>query len=367
MAEEQQYSSWLGYGWQKFLPALPSFLEFLTLLISVAVIIGGGYLIKRHWVGRNDSVPIPAAIALWLGAFVAYMAIVGMFYFNSTPAHRITILLWCLVAWVPMAFYYTWTFATSLALRTVERIDPFSAKIEDPSKFSQARKLAIMGDIAGAVNLYRGYTDNQAQALFEAARLLKAESLHLDAALMFEEIAEHFEKNMDLWAEAMYQLAKLQELNLGEPEAAMENLTNVLRHAPTTRFGQLAGAELARLKIMDGDFLESVKGQRESVGQPASEETPEVHAGGFDDDDDGIATSDPFYSGPANNRSKGPDPVVEKMKAGKKKGAKKKVAKKSTIKNKVAKKRTTKKKVAPSRAKSTSPKKSAKRKIAAKR
>ena len=352
------------------MPELPSFSEFVALVVCVTVIIGVGHLIKRHWVGQNDSVPIPVAMMLWLGAFVAYMAVVGWFYFNSAPAHRITILLWCLVFWVPMAFYYTWTFATSLALRTIERIDPFSSKIEDPSEFAEARKLAIMGDIVGAVNMYRSYTENQAQALFEAARLLKAENLHLDAALMFEEIAERFEKNMDVWAEATYQLAKLQELNLGEPEAAMEQLKRVLGHAPATRYGQLAGADLARLQIMDGDFLDRVKRQPELVGQPASVAAAEVHEGGFDsENEDGVILVDPFYNGPTNNRNKKSEAVVKTKKPGKKKVTKKKVAK-----NKVAKKGTAKKKAASSRAKSTSPKKpaakkkkSVKRKVAAKR
>lgn len=360
------------YSWLQFLPVFPSFLEFVALVVSVTVIIGVGYLIKKHWLKRNDSVPIPVAMVLWLGSFAAYAFVVYRFYEHykvTDPGNVITIMLWCLVFWVPMAFYYTWTFATSLALRTIDRIDPFSAKIEDPSEFAEARKLAIMGDIAGAVSTYRDYTENQAQALFEAARLLKAENQHLEAVLMFEEIAERFESNMDIWAESTYQLAKIQEISLGEPEAAMENLTHVVSHAPATRYGQLAGAELARLKIMDGDFLDRVAGERELAGLPASgRDSGAYEDDSGDDSDDAFAMADPFYNGPSNNRNKSPETVVKTEKSDKKKVAKKKVAKQEA-----AKKGTTKKKVVSSKAKSTSAKKPAEKKkpvkpkIAAKR
>jgi tetratricopeptide (TPR) repeat protein len=361
------------YPWLQFLPVFPSFLQFLALTFSVMVIIGAGMLLKRRWTAQNDSVPIPVAVALWLGSFVTYAFVVYRFYKHyqqTEPGNEITILLWCLVFWVPMAAYYTWTFATSLALRTIERIDPFSAKIEDPSEFAEARKLAITGDIAGAIKTYRGYTDNQEQALFEAARLLKAESQHLDAALMFQEIAERFESNMDIWAEATYQLAKLQELNLGEMESAMENLKSVMRHASPTRYGQLAGAELARLKILDGDFLDRV--DSDESGAPVSVGVADHE---FDDENldngDGIAMADPFYSGPTNNRNKqGED--TEEEEPTKKVAAKKKPTKKKVAKKKVAKKAVAKKKTVPAKPKSkkkaaAKKKKPSKRKVVAKR
>jgi tetratricopeptide (TPR) repeat protein len=151
---------------------------------------------------------------------------------------------------IPVA-YYTFTVVNSFATRAVDHIGPFSAHIDEPSEFAAARKLALRGDIDGAVSMYRNYRDNQVNALFEAARLLRSEDRFYEAATLFEEIAQRFEDQGRVWAEAMYQLARLKEAHLGERQESMALLKKIIQRAPEGRFAQLAGADIARLHILE--------------------------------------------------------------------------------------------------------------------
>jgi tetratricopeptide (TPR) repeat protein len=218
-------------------------------------------------------VPLPLALLMWLGAFGIYFAMAAMFYETSPPAHKMTILCWCLLFWIPPVFYYSWIVVDSLGTRSVDRIGPFSAHIEDPSEFAAARKLALRGDIDGAVAMYRQYKDNQANALFEAARLLKAEERLGEAAAMYEEIAARFKDHDRIWAEANYFLAKLKEINLRDPKAAMILLRKIAKRVPEGRFGQLASSDWARLQVMHEDFLDEIS-SAEAQDAPPSKHVP---------------------------------------------------------------------------------------------
>ena len=92
-------------------------------------------------------------------------------------------------------------------------------------------------------------------ALFEAARLLKTEDRYFEAALMFEEIAQRFETQSRVWAEAMYQLAKIKETHLDDRKQAIAVLQKIMGRAPESRFSQLAASELARLNLVDKEYL----------------------------------------------------------------------------------------------------------------
>jgi len=268
----------------------PTLKELLILSVVIAELVGAGYLIKRRWTARNETVPLSVAVGLWIGMFMIYFAVVAIitairaddllaasgmaptpddyatdtdaaaraaaqgdiFMFGDPRIQILTTLGWALVLWTIPAFYFTWTIVTSLAARNVERIGPFSAKIEDPSEFAAARKLALRGDIDGAVSMYRTYRDNEVNALFEAVRLLKSEDRFAEAAEVLREIEARFENRSRIWAEAAYQHAKLLEAHLASPEMAQALLYEILKRAPESRFAQLAGADLARLQIMHG-------------------------------------------------------------------------------------------------------------------
>lgn len=236
----------------------PTLGEVFVIFLTVAALVGLGYALKRKWTRGNDAVPLPFSLLLWFGAFVLYLLMAGALYNNAADLHKFAVLVWCLLFWIVPMLYFSVTVVNSLAVRTVDRIGPFSAHIEDPSEFAAARKLALRGDINAAVMMYRSYTDNQHNALFEAARLLKSEDRYVDAALLFEEIAERFKHINRVWAEATFHLAKIKELYLKEPQAAKVLLRDIIKQAPDTRFCQLARADLARLQVMHEDFIEEL-------------------------------------------------------------------------------------------------------------
>ncbi|MGC8845838.1 MAG: hypothetical protein ACP5QY_08300, partial [Candidatus Hydrogenedens sp.] len=93
---------------------------------------------------------------------------------NAEPHHRLVILGWSLLFWFIPMFYYSFFFVNVVSSRIVEQISPIGDKVDDPSPFAKARKLALMGDINGAIALYRSYKNNQVEALFEVFRLLKS-------------------------------------------------------------------------------------------------------------------------------------------------------------------------------------------------
>jgi tetratricopeptide (TPR) repeat protein len=258
----------------------PTLGELAVLIVTVAVLVGGGYLIKRPWTRKGDSVPIPLALILWAFMFLIFFGVTVLLYqatgdrsevyaeINRWVApgedpqwewerrHRIVILAWCLFFWMGPVAYYSYTIVNSLAMRTVERIGPFSAKIEEPSQFAKARKYALRGDIDSAVSIYRAYTDNQANALFEAARLLKSENRFLEAADLLEEITERFDRQLRVWTEAAWQLAKIQENHLGDVDEAVAVYHHIIERAAETRYGQMAFNDLKRLRGGVDDYDE---------------------------------------------------------------------------------------------------------------
>lgn len=362
----------------------PTGWEFLILLIDVVLLIAVGHAFKKSWLRSNDSLPVWAAVLLWLGMFVLYLLLAATFY-NATadPIHRVTILAWCFVFWIIPVAYYTHMLVNALAVRSVDRVGPFSARIEDPSEFAAARKLALRGDIDGAVSMYRTYSDNQANALFEAARLLKSEDRFLEAALLFEEIADRFDGINRIWAEATYQLAKLKEVNLREPRSAMGLYRSIMERAPETRFYQLAGNDLSRLRVVEGGAGEEQTGaeslppdpfyrQKEQAGPagtpapaetPAPEESPEeVYP---------VPPEDPFFGSVPKEQAaaKGAQAAAESA-AAKKSAPKKRTAKKKPAAKKKAgaKKKSGARKTSPAKKKPAAKKKrTAKKKPAAKK
>lgn len=247
------------YQWLQFATELPTFLEFLALLGASGGIIFVGHLIKSIWDRRNETVPIPVAIVMNVAMLFAYAVVVRMFYTRTPEDQKISILVWCFIFLVPTAFYYGRIIAVSFANRVIDQISPFNLRIEEPSEFAEARKMAIRGDVDGAVRRYRAYLENTDAALFEAARLLKSEDRFAEAAALFLEISERFYGKKLVWSEATYHLAKLRESHLHQTRESMGLLQKIVERAPDTRFGQLAQTELIRMEsIYTIDPAESV-------------------------------------------------------------------------------------------------------------
>ena len=243
----------------------PRLWEFLVLVFYVATLIGIGQLIRMRWSRVGEPVPIPVAISMWFGMFVAYLLLTGVFYtttaaprpsiidpFNPPPRvldRRLVLLYWCLLFWMLPVAYYTYVLINALAIRVVDRIGPLSGHVDDPSEFAAARKLALRGDVDGAVAQYLSYSENRHAAMLEAARLLRSHDRYEEALELYRQVAADYYENRKIWAEAMYQIAKLEEA-LGNVEVARDHFHTLLKRAAETPFGQLAMNELAHIRSL---------------------------------------------------------------------------------------------------------------------
>ncbi len=211
---------------------------------------------------------------------VVFCIVFSMFHFNNSPGHlpdpsliaqgergltlynadgvqkdpRVRFGFWTVVFFLPAFAFYVWNVVDAFAARTVDRIGSMGAQIADPSEYAAARKLALKGDVDGAVALYRSYNENHEDALFEAARLLKGEKRYSEAAETLEEVAGLYYGKPRVWADAMYQLAKLKEQHLNRPTEAIAHLRLMLQRTSGGHYTELATAYLIRLQHQHGDL-----------------------------------------------------------------------------------------------------------------
>lgn len=305
----------------------PSPLEFTILILMVGELMAIGYLAKRYWERRGEAIPPTVAIVLW-GVMVGTFATVLFIFYLATPEPvyiddpflradtpmpvdpRLRLTLWGFFMWLLPMGYYISLFRQSFASYAVDHIGPLSGAIEDPSEFADARRMALRGDVNGAVAKYRAYDHNKHEALFEAARLLKSEDRFDEAAAMFEEIMKNTPGNRRVWAEACYQLAKLHEVGTRNDAEAKRLLRLLLQRAPETRYGELASADLARLQTVE-DILDDGE-----VPEPQAEADPFYNsedvrvrpaepvvrrrtrnAPVVDEEDESMPHVDPFFAG----------------------------------------------------------------------
>jgi tetratricopeptide (TPR) repeat protein len=263
----------------------PSPLEMTILILMVAELLAICYLAKRYWERKGEVIPTTWAMILWgtmVGAFagaltIFYVVMPDPVYIDDPFARanaelptdpRLRLTLWAFFMWlIPMGYSIN-ILRNSFSAFAVDHIGPLSGPIKDPSEFADARRLALRGDVAGAVAKYRAYDHNKAEALFEAARLLKSEDHFDEAAAMFEEIMKNTPGNRRIWAEACYQLAKIHELAKDNAPEAKRLLRLLLQRAPETRYGELASVDLARLQTIE-DILDD--GEHVPVAAPDSD------------------------------------------------------------------------------------------------
>lgn len=281
----------------------PKLWEFVDLLAIVLTMCAGGYLLKLRWARDGETVPTPVALLMWMGAFILYF-LITLTFFNTTPDERkLTILMWCLLFWTVPVGYFSYMVVDSLAARSIDRISPFSPRIEAPSEYADARKLALRGDIDGAVRLYRNYHNAQPAAFFEAARLMKSAQRYEQATLLLEELRTRFQDDAGAWAEATYLLAKLHDQHLENRSEAIALLRQLLDRAPESRHGQLAVTEVARLVALEPEVPDDLE-DAETAGQdpfyqhesaPAQGNGPSAPPGSGDGEAAAGEYRDPFY------------------------------------------------------------------------
>ncbi len=310
------------YPWLQFAPELPTFGEFFILVFYTACVLLVGKLLKNYWEKDRDCVPIPVALAMGVFMIALYAVLIAVFYNRTPDSHKVGILVWCMIAVIFPLFYYGLIVVNSFASRAIDRVSPFGMQIHEPSEFAEARKMALRGDVDGAVKRYRAYLDNTDGALFEAARLLKSEDRFAEAAALFQEITERYFGKKIIWAEATYHLAKLREGHLHQANEAKTLLDQIIERTPDSRFGQLAHTELIRIGALYGasvlngnnavlseadDPFFDEQDQRAAVVAERPEGKDNGRAGRrsprkVDMDDIPIPPVDPFYAAALRNR-----------------------------------------------------------------
>lgn len=259
----------------------PTAWELIVMLGIPGLVLLAGIIVQRKLAGPGMPLPFPIALFMFIGMLASFCVMLTVFstaepsvsrmqienaakdgfdYANLPPVENRWVLLgfYCVLAYLAPLGYYINLLRNSYATGIVDRIGPFSARIEDPSEFASARKLALRGDVDGAVQVYRNYRENSCDALFEAARLLKAEDRFAEAAAVFQEISEKFYERRPAWADATYQIAKISEQNLHDITNAAELYRTILKRTPESRFAALAGQDLARLQVVDEEYAEEL-------------------------------------------------------------------------------------------------------------
>lgn len=326
---------------------LPQLWEFLVIAGVTGLMILMGVIVQRRLAGGPGlPLPFPAALALFIAMFAGFCVLIYIFVLAlpvetrmdlqaripdpvaaaaaRPPQNRqLDLFLWCLIGYSPAFFYYIGLLRNSYATRIVDRIGPLSARIEDPSEFASARKLALRGDVDGAVAMYLSYKDNACEAMFEAARLLKSEDRFAEAAAIFQDITTRFQERRSAWAEAAYHLAKIQEQNLRDHTGATALYMAIVTRAPESRFALQAQSDLRRLQTGEDEevlpeLVEVPKAGAErdpffGKGRTATQRTPEKKSasrraaaadnGRSDEDGVEVPPQDPFMKLRAKQRA----------------------------------------------------------------
>lgn len=228
----------------------PRLEEFIPLLCFVLFLILTGKVIKSILLQRKELSKFSFILFVWIMVITSYVLFSGYLYVNAEPPRRLIILGWSLLFWFIPMFYYSFFFVNVVSSQIVEQISPIGDKIGDPSPFANARKLALMGDIDGAIALYRSYKNNQVEALFEIFRLLKSKERHEEAFQTLQEIIDNYEDRTSAWIEAKYYQAKIKSAIFKKYDEAIQLYKQILRKRPKTPFHTIASSEIARLQAI---------------------------------------------------------------------------------------------------------------------
>lgn len=228
----------------------PRIEEFISLSCFVIALVLIGKVIKSILLQNRELSKFTLMVVVWLFVIFSYALFSGYLYIKAEPSQRLITLGWALLFWFIPMFYYSFFFVNVVSSRIVEQISPIGDKVEDPSPFANARKLALMGDIDGAIALYRSYKDNQVEALFEVFRLLKSKERYEEAFQTLQEIIDQYGDRTDAWIEAKYYQAKIKSTIFKKYDEAVQLYKQILRKRTKSPFHRIASAEIARLQAV---------------------------------------------------------------------------------------------------------------------
>lgn len=259
----------------------PSVLEIiLSLAVTDLMVVGTGMLIFWNWTREKHMPPVWVVVVVALAASLFYFGVTRYLWIQSSEAvisssfvdkqqsslgaleasnrsinddfneaRPVVILLMFSVGfWTIPVAYYSYVFLSSFATQNVDRLTWLGVATPYAEEFPEARELAVMGDVEGAVGRYRSYYRRKNHAVFAAAQLLEADGQYERAAETFRDVVDLSAEDTLMWSKAMYRLAKLSEKHSDDTQGTLALLQEITARVPDSEHGQLASSLMKRLR-----------------------------------------------------------------------------------------------------------------------
>ena len=236
----------------------PVWSTFGILVVVVVELIVAGILLKRKWLEKHETLPIPAALAMLMLMMSLYVLVGSLLYFSSKAQQRPQVLFWLFILYIPLGIQYSLNVVNAIVWYMTQRVSPIGDEIPETPVATLAQKQIMAGKIDDAIATFTNFYERRAPALAEVARLLKTEGKFEQAREIFEELVEKHANDRVVWPEAVYTLAKIYETQMGKGQEAIKLYKRLLDDAPESRFTHLAGADMARLMVMDASFVKAL-------------------------------------------------------------------------------------------------------------
>lgn len=277
----------------------PSVLEIIfSFALTDLIVCGAGMLIFWNWTRENKTPPLWAVVSIAALAMLAYVGVVRYLWVETSetvvwgsertppsaeniPQPRIeeeysysrdlvVVLMFAIGFWTIPVAYYSHVFLTCLGARTVDRLTWLGVSTGGSDEFAEARELAVLGDIEGAVDKYRSYNRRRPYALFAASLLLEADGQYERAAKNLQEAIAECNHDPALWPKATFRLAKIYEKNIEDIAAATALLQSIVSEIPDSDHGEMARTALAKLRPGGDSLLEQLDATYATGGEQAS-------------------------------------------------------------------------------------------------
>jgi tetratricopeptide (TPR) repeat protein len=247
----------------------PVWSTFLILLVVVVELIVAGIFLKRKWLEKHAALPLPAALAMLFLMMSLYVLVGSALYFSNLPEQRPQVLFWLFMLYIPLGIQYSLNVVNSLSWQLTRRLSPVGDQICETPVQALAQKQVMAGKIEDAVATFTNFYERRAPALAEVARLLKTEGKFEEATKIYVDLVENYGSDLVVWPEAVYTLGKIYETQMGKAKDAIKLYKRLLDEAPDSRFTHFAGADMARLLVMDASFIKTLNEDDET---PAAED-----------------------------------------------------------------------------------------------
>lgn len=147
----------------------------------------------------------------------------------------------------PPTLLYAWILVELTAETSAYHAAGMGTARKQESDYSRAKSLGARGQVDAAVAAYREYYNadpKNPRPLFLAYRLLYMKERREEAAGLLREIMKTFTKDQETWARAATELANYYQNDQRDPARARHILHEIMKKAPKTEHGRLAGGRL---------------------------------------------------------------------------------------------------------------------------